>query len=81
MATLKDFLLEIRQKLQGIQHHVSFTFNGAGMADVVEPARSRQVDSLVDWFSVEGHVWPDIDRSSRIMHAADRPSEEGVLIN
>ena len=81
LATLRDFLLEIRQKEQAIQPQVSFTFNGAGMADVVEPARARQVDSVVDWFSVEGHVWPNIDRSSRIMHAADRPSEEGVLIN
>jgi hypothetical protein len=81
LATLRDFLLEIRQKEQAIQPQVSFTFNGAGMADVVEPAKARQVDSVVDWFSVEGHVWPNIDRSSQIMHAADRPSEEGVLIN
>ena len=81
LATLRDFLLEIRQKLQAIQPGLSFTFNGAGMADVVEPARARQVDSVVDWFSVEGHTWPNIDRSSRIMHAADRPWEEGILIS
>jgi hypothetical protein len=81
LATLRDFLLEIRQKEQAIQPQVSFTFNGAGMADVVEPAQARQVDSVVDWFSVEGHVWSKIDRSSRIMHATDRPWEEGVLIN
>ena len=81
LTTLRDFLLEIRQKLQGIQPSISFTFNGAGMADIVEPARARQVDSVVDWFSVEGHTWPNIDRSSRIMHAADRPSEEGILIS
>jgi len=81
LATLRDFLLEIRQKEQAIQPSVSFTYNEAGMADVVEPAKARQVDSVLDWFSVEGHVWPSIDRSSRMMHAADRPWEEGVLIN
>jgi len=81
LSTLSDFLLEIRHKLQAIQPGVSLTFNGSGMADVVEPARACQIDSAVDWFSVEGHNWTNIDRSSRIVHAADRPWEEGILIS
>lgn len=81
LATLRDFLLEIRQKLQKIQPGLSFTFNGAGMDDDAQPAKAHLVDSLTDWFSVEGHVWPNIDRDSRVLHAADRPFEVGMLVN
>src|SRR5271157_3584769 len=81
MSTMKDFLGEIHQKLEAIQPGVSFSFNGAGMADVVEPAKARQIDNLADWFSAEGQDWPTIVRSSGIMHAVDRPYEVGILLN
>ncbi|HUY12848.1 MAG TPA: alpha-L-fucosidase [Terriglobia bacterium] len=81
LETLRGFLMQLRQSLHKVQPNLSFTYNGAGMDDVVNPEKAHLTDSLVDWFSVEGHVWPQIDRDSRVLHAADRPFEVAMLIN
>jgi len=81
VETLGDFLSEIRRRVSAVQPGISLTWNGAGMDDVVRPKKAKLVDGQADWFSVEGHTWPNIDRSARLLHAADRPFEVGMLLN
>lgn len=79
--TRRGFLLDIRKAVTAVQSDVSLTFNGAGMADIVEPKAATQVDALADFFSMEGHRVENIDRGARVGHNMDRPFEVGMLIN
>ena len=79
--TLRDFLLEIRAEVSAVQPGISLTFNGAGMDDIVRPRKAWLVDGQADWFSMEGHTPPNIDRGARLARAADRPFDVGMLLN
>jgi hypothetical protein len=79
--TRRGFFLDIRKAVTAVQSDVSLTFNGAGMADIVEPKTATQVDALADFFSMEGHRVENIDRGARVGHNTDRPFEVGMLIN
>ena len=81
IETLRQFLTDIKQSLRAIQPNISFTFNGAGMADRRSPKQADQVDGLADYFSMEGHRWVNIDRGARTGHAMNRPFEVGILFN
>jgi hypothetical protein len=39
------------------------------------------LDTLADWFSMEGHSWSRIDRGSRVGRNLDRPFEVGMLFS
>lgn len=77
IATRRDVLQTIRKAVPGVQ----ITFNGAGIADRGFPKSARLVDTLADWFSMEGHSWSRIDRGSRVGRNLDRPLEVGMLFN
>lgn len=81
VETLRAFLAEIRAQVSVVQPGISFTWNGAGMDDIVHPKKAKRVDGQADWFSMEGHSWSNIDRGARLGHAADRPFEVGMLLN
>ncbi|MFQ6079738.1 MAG: alpha-L-fucosidase, partial [Thermodesulfobacteriota bacterium] len=81
LETLRDFLSEIREKVSEVQPDISFTWNGAGMNDIVQPKKAKLVDGQADWFSMEGHTWQNIDYGARLARAADRPVEVGMLLN
>jgi hypothetical protein len=81
IETRRQLLTDIKQSVRSVQPNMSFTFNGAGMADRRFPKQADQVDSLADYFSMEGHQWVNIDRGARIGHAMNRPFEVGVLFN
>jgi hypothetical protein len=81
IATLRQFLMDIKQSVRAIQPNVSVAFNGAGMSDLRSPKRADQVDSLADYFSMEGHRWINIDRGARTGHSMNRPFEVGILFN
>jgi hypothetical protein len=81
VETLRRFLTDIKQSVREVQPNISFTFNGAGMADLRGPMHASQVDSLADFFSMEGHRWRNIDRGARTGHAMNRPFEVGILFN
>jgi hypothetical protein len=81
IATLRQFFMDIKQAVRVIQPNISVTFNGAGMSDLRSPKRANQVDSLADYFSMEGHRWINIDRGARTGHAMNRPFEVGILFN
>jgi hypothetical protein len=81
VETLRQFLTDIKQSVRAVQPNMSFTFNGAGMADRRFPKQAEQVDRLADWFSMEGHQWINIDRGARTGHAMTRPFEVGILFN
>jgi hypothetical protein len=81
IATLRHSFMDIKQAVRAIQPNISVTFNGAGMADLRSPKRADQVDSLADYFSMEGHRWLNIDRGARTGHAMNRPFEVGILFN
>jgi Beta-galactosidase trimerisation domain len=51
------------------------------MDDIARPRKAKVVDSLCDWFSMEGHRLDRIDRGARVGHADDRPHEVGMLLN
>ncbi len=70
-----------RAKVSAVQPGISFTWNGAGMDDIVQPKRAKLVDGQADWFSMEGHTWPNIDRGARLAHTAGRPFDVGILLN
>jgi Alpha-L-fucosidase len=79
--TLRDFLVEIRKSVTGVQPTVGFTWNGSGMDDIVRPRKAKLVDGLCDWFSMEGHTVNRIDRGALVGRADDRPHEVGMLLN
>ena len=79
--TLGDFLSEIREQVSAVQPGISFTWNGAGMDDIVQPNKAKLVDGQADWFSMEGHDWSNVERGARLAHAADRPFDVGMLLN
>ncbi len=81
IQTRREFLLDIRKAVSAVQPDVALTFNGAGMADIVNPKSAAQVDALADFFSMEGHRVDHIDRGARVGHNMDRPFEVGMLIN
>ena len=81
IETKRQFLTDIKRSVRAIQPNVSFTFNSAGMADRRYPKQAEQVDSLADYFSMEGHQWVNIDRGARSGHAMNRPFEVGILFN
>jgi hypothetical protein len=81
VETRRQFLIEIKQAVRAVQPNMSFTFNGAGMADRRFPKQAVQLDSLADYFSMEGHQWVNIDRGARTGHAMNRPFEVGILFN
>lgn len=81
LHSMREFLLDIRQAVSRVQPKSSFTFNGAGMNDIVRPWKARLLDAAVDWFSMEGHYWENIDRGARLGHSMDRPFEVGMLLN
>ncbi|HVN78360.1 MAG TPA: alpha-L-fucosidase [Terriglobia bacterium] len=81
VQTLSDYLLELRRKLSAVQPDIGLTWNGAGMGDIVNPREAKWVDSSVDWFSMEGHSWPNIDQGARLGHASDRPFDVGILLS
>jgi len=81
IETKRQFLTDIKQSVRAIQPNMSFTFNGAGMADRRYPKQAEQVDLLADYFSMEGHQWVNIDRGARSGHAMNRPFEVGILFN
>jgi hypothetical protein len=81
IETKRQFLSDIQKSVRAIQPNMSFTFNGAGMADRRYPKQAEQVDRLADYFSMEGHQWVNIDRGARSGHAMDRPFEVGILFN
>jgi len=81
VETRRQFLTEIKQAVRAVQPSMSFTFNGAGMADRRFPRQANQVDGLADYFSMEGHQWVNIDRGARTGHAMNRPFEVGMLFN
>ena len=81
VETKRQFLTDIKQSVTAIQPNMSFTFNGAGMADRRYPKQADQVDRLADYFSMEGHQWINIDRGARTGHAMNRPFEVGILFN
>ena len=81
IETRRQFLTEIKQSVRAVQPNLSFTFNGAGMADRRFPKQADQVDALADYFSMEGHQWVNIDRGARSGHAMNRPFEVGILFS
>jgi hypothetical protein len=81
VETRRQFLIDIKQAVRAVQPNMSFTFNGAGMADRRYPKQAVQLDSLADYFSMEGHTWTVIDRGARTGHAMDRPFEVAILFN
>jgi len=81
VETLRQFLTDIKQSVRAVQPNMSFTFNSAGMADLRFPKHANRVDSLADFFSMEGHLWVNIDRGARTGHAMNRPFEVGMLLN
>jgi hypothetical protein len=81
VETKHQFLADIKRSVRAIQPNMSFTFNGAGMADRRSPQQADQVDRLADYFSMEGHQWINIDRGARAGHAMNRPFEVGILFN
>jgi hypothetical protein len=81
IETKRQFLTEIKQSVRAVQPNLSFTFNGAGMADRRYPKQAAQIDSLADYFSMEGHQWINIDRGARTGRAMNRPFEVGILFN
>jgi hypothetical protein len=81
VETLQRFLAEIKKSVRVVQPNMSFTFNGAGMADLRFPQQASRVDGQADFFSMEGHQWVNIDRGARTGHAMNRPFEVGVLFN
>jgi alpha-L-fucosidase len=81
VETLRQFLTDIKQSVRAVQPNISFTFNAAGMADLRFPKHANRVDSLADFFSMEGHQWLNIDRGARTGHAMNRPFEVGMLLN
>jgi hypothetical protein len=81
VETRRQFLTDIKQSVRAVQPSMSFTFNGAGMADLRSPKQASRVDALADFFSMEGHQWVNIDRGARTGHAMNRPFEVGVLFN
>lgn len=81
LQTRREFLLEIHKATAAAQPGVLLTYNGSGMEDMVAPAHAAQIDSLADWFSMEGHRWDGIDRGARAGRNADRPFEVGILLS
>jgi hypothetical protein len=81
VESMRDFLLDIRRDVSAAQPGVSFTWNGAGMDDIARPKRARRIAAPADFFSMEGHSIPGIDRGARAGHAMDRPFEVGMLLN
>jgi hypothetical protein len=80
-GTRRTLLLDIQKAVRAVQPDISIGWNGAGTNDIVRPQQAQQVDALVDWFSMEGHTWANIDLGSRLGHAMDRPFEVGILVN
>lgn len=79
--TRREFLQDIRKATTAAQPGVLFTYNGAGMEDIAAPKNAAQIDSLADWFSMEGHRWNGIDHGARAGRNADRPFEVGILLS
>lgn len=80
-ATLEGRLHEIRSALAAIQSDISLSWNGAGRHDIAHPQKALRLDAPMDWFSMEGHLWPHINRSARISQGVDRPVEVGMLLS
>jgi hypothetical protein len=81
IETRRQLLVDIKNSVRAVQPNMSFTFNGAGLADLRLPKSASRVDNLADFFSMEGHQWVNIDRGARTGHAMSRPFEVGVLFN
>lgn len=80
-STLDGILHDIRSALAAIQPDICLSWNGAGRHDIAHPQKARWLDAPMDWFSMEGHLWPHINRSARISQAVDRPVEVGMLLS
>ena len=81
IRTLAQFWSDLRAALDAERPGVALTWNGAGRDDLTHPVAAFGINDPADWFSVEGHTWPTINRSARLSQAVTRPVEVGMLFS
>lgn len=81
IRTLAQFWTDLRTALDAELPGVALTWNGAGRDDLTHPVAAFGINDPADWFSVEGHAWPTINRSAHLSQAVARPVEVGMLFS
>jgi hypothetical protein len=79
--TLADYLAELRGVADEQQREVCFTINGSAMGALHSPLGATELQSQLQFLSVEGHNLPAMDQQALAAATLARPTETGDLIS